>query len=369
MAYTTIDDPSQYFQVELYTDADATTDDTTSQTFDGNSDLQPDWMWFKSRSVVGNHGWMDTSRGKGGGTSFKTLFMSTADERTSSSGYDLTSMNSDGFSYGRPNQLDWAHNAPANNVVWAWKVNGGTTTSFSESGSNPGGARQVNTTAGISIITYTGTGSNGTVAHGLGAIPNLVIVKNRDGGTNDSFFSHWTNLPGTLGNDHVLYFNGTDGSVSNASGFNSTAPTSTNVTIGTNSATNTDGDNYVMYCITNIKGYSKVGRYKSNNNADGPYIYTGFRPAFILAKMDSSDGTSWRVYDHKRDGYNKANDFLSNNSTAVESTSASELDIMSNGFKLVQAEGDINFNSETCVYWAIAEHPFVTSKGVPVTAR
>ena len=144
MAYTTIDDPSKYFQVEIYTDGDATTNDTTSQTFDGNSDLQPDWMWFKSRNVVGNHGHMDTSRGKEGGTSFRTLFLTTADERTSSSGYDLTSMNSDGFSYGRPNQLDWAHSTPAQNTVWAWACNGGTRTTFNESGANPGGGRQVN---------------------------------------------------------------------------------------------------------------------------------------------------------------------------------------------------------------------------------
>ena len=365
MAYTTIDDPSAYFQTEIYTDGDATTNDTTSQTFDGNSDLQPDWMWFKSRNVVGNHGHMDTSRGKEGGTSFRTLFMSTADERTSSSGYDLTSMNSDGFSYGRPNQLDWAHSTPANNVVWAWKANGGTRTTFDESGANPGGGRQVNTTAGFAIIDYTGTGSNGTIAHGLPSTPNVVIVKNRDGGTSDSWFTHWTSLLGA--DNKILFWNNTDGASTNATAFNSTAPGSTNITVGTNSGTNADGNKYIMYAFTNIQGYSKFGKYTSNNNANGPFIYTGFKPAWVMVKMDTG-GTNWRIYDHKRQGFNGDNDFLMPSSTAVENTSASEMDLLSNGFKLVQAEGDANYNTETVIYAAFAEHPFVSSEGVPTTA-
>tara|TARA_B100001093_G_scaffold457823_1_gene469826 strand:- start:42 stop:1139 length:1098 start_codon:yes stop_codon:yes gene_type:complete len=365
MAYTTIDDPSKYFQVEIYTDGDATTNDTTSQTFDGNSDLQPDWMWFKSRNVVGNHGHMDTSRGKEGGTSFRTLFLTTADERTSSSGYDLTAMNSDGFSYGRPNQLDWAHDTPAQNTVWAWACNGGTRTTFNESGANPGGGRQTNTTAGFSIIDYTGTGSNGTIAHGLPATPSLVIVKNRDGGNSDSWFTHWTGL---LNDNQILYWMNTDGATANASAFNSTAPDSTNITVGTNSGTNKDGDKYIMYTFTDIQGYSKSGIYNSNNAAVGPFIHTGFRPAFIMLKM-TDGGSSWRLYDHKRVGYNRDNRFLSNNSTAVENTAASELDICSNGFKLVQAEGDINYNDSNVVYMAWAEHPFVSSTGVPTPAR
>jgi hypothetical protein len=365
MAFTTIDDPSEYFQVEIYSDGDATTNDTTSQTFDGNSDLQPDWMWFKSRNVVGNHGHMDTSRGKEGGTSFRTLFLSNTDERTSSSGYDLTAMNSDGFSYGRPNQLDWAHDTPAQNVVWAWKANGGTRTTFNESSNNPGGGRQVNTTAGISIIDYTGTGGNGTIAHGLGATPNLVIAKNRDGGNNDSWFTHWTGL---LGDDNILFWNNTDGNSANASAFNSTAPTSSNISVGTNSGTNKDGDKYIMYAFTDIKGYSASGKYRSNNNADGPFIYTGFKPAFVMAKM-LADGTSWRIYDHKRDGFNGSNDFIKANANEVESSDASEMDLVSNGFKLVQAEGDVNYNAADVIYMAFAASPFVSSEGIPTTAR
>ena len=370
MAYTTIDDPSVYHQTEIYTDGDATTDDTTSQTFDGNSDLQPDWMWFKSRNVVGNHGHMDTSRGKGGGTSFKTLFMTTADERTSSSGYDLTAINSDGFSYGRANQLDWAHGTPAQNTVWAWKANGGTRTTFNESSNNPGGGRQVNTTAGFAIIDYTGTGGNGTIAHGLPATPNVVIVKNRDGGNSDSWFTHWTGL---LNDNQILYWNNTDGAATNATAFNSTAPGATNITVGTNSGTNKDGDGYIMYAFTDIKGYSKSGKYVGNGDRDGAFVYTGFKPGWIMIKRTDDDGQNWYIADSARSPLNLVDNFLSTNTTAVEDTSGDTtdayFDIYSNGFKLRQDFSHLNASGATHVFLAFAQKPFVSSEGTPTTAR
>ena len=177
MAYTTIDDPSAYFQVDLHTgDGSGST-----ETFDGNSDLQPDLLWFKSRSVTGDHGWVDTSRSKPAGNSSFFILKSNSSngDQTVNSGTDFSAINSDGYTYGGVHHLDLATNT-SQNAVWGWKANGGTRTTNTESGDNPGGGYQANTTAGFSIVDYTGTGGNGTMAHGLGAVPTCMIVKNRD---------------------------------------------------------------------------------------------------------------------------------------------------------------------------------------------
>ena len=351
MAYTTIDDGSAHFQTATYTGNASTITITNS----GNSDLQPDWVWLKARDITQPHTIRDSTRGTN-----KFLYISTADEGTNTY---LTSFNSDGFSM---NATDNEVNGNSNTyVAWQWKAGGGSRTTFTESGNNPGGGRQVNTTAGYSIIDYVGTGGNGTIAHGLGAIPKLVFVKNRDGGTNDSWFTHWTGL---LGDNKVLYWNSTDSAATNASAFNSTAPTSTNITVGTNSATNTDGDNYIMYAFTDIKGYSDFGTYEGNGDASGPFIYTGFKPAFIMLKsVDSAQ--VWSIRDSGREPTNPAKLAIYANETGVESDHTNNsVDLLSNGFKLRNPYSE-NQNNETFTYMAFAEHPFVSSKGVPVTAR
>ena len=351
MAYTTINDPSAYFQAQTYT-GNAGVNNIVNE---GNSDLQPDWVWLKSTDLGQPHTIRDSTRGTN-----KFLYISTADEGTNTY---LTSFNSDGFSM---NATDNEVNGNSNTyVAWQWKAGGGSRTTFTESGNNPGGGRQVNTTAGYSIIDYVGTGGNGTIAHGLGAIPKLVFVKNRDGGTNDSWFTHWTGL---LGDNKVLYWNSTDGAATNASAFNSTAPTSTNITVGTNSATNTDGDNYIMYAFTDIKGYSDFGTYEGNGNASGPFIYTGFKPAFIMLKsVDSAQ--VWSIRDSGREPTNPAKLAIYANETGVESDHTNNsVDLLSNGFKLRNPYSE-NVNNETFTYMAWAEHPFVSSEGVPVTAR
>ena len=350
MAYTTINDPSAYFQAQTYT-GNAGVNNIVNE---GNSDLQPDWVWLKSRDLGQPHTIRDSTRGTN-----KFLYISTADEGTNTY---LTSFNSDGFSL---NATDNEVNGNGNTyIAWQWKANAGSRTTFTESSNNPGGGRQVNTTAGFSLIDYTGTGGNGTIAHGLGATPNLVFVKNRDGGTNDSWFTHWTGL---LGDNKVVYFNGTDGSTTNATAFNSTAPTSTNITVGTNSGTNTDGNKYIMYAFTNIQGYSKAGIYSGNGDADGAFVYTGFRPAWGLFKRtDSSD--NWHIKDNKRDPVNPADARLRVNSSEAEAQDQMEIDFLSNGFKMRDSDAEANADG-TYVYLAFAENPLVSSKGVPVQAR
>ena len=352
MAYTTIDDPSVYFQIALYTGNQT----ARSITNDGNSDLQPDWVWDKNRTTSGyHHNLYDSTRGTG-----KQLRVNTTDvEITQAQG--LTAFNSDGFSLGTD---DSSNKTSSEYVAWQWKANGGTTSSNSDGSITS--TVQANTTAGFSIVTYTGTGSNATVGHGLGATPKFVVVKNRDSSGN-SWFTHLTNILSDDGK--ILFFNNTDGESTNATAFNSTAPTSSVFSVGTNTGTNANTDDYVAYCFAEKQGYSKFGSYTGNGNADGTFVYTGFKPAMIIGKKSSADGNSWWIMDNKRPGHNVIQNYLQNNANDAESTGSNNLDFLSNGFKVRRTGGFINDSGATYIYMGFAEHPFVSSEGVPTTAR
>jgi hypothetical protein len=360
MAYTTIDDPSQYFQTDIHTgDGSGST-----ETFDGNSNLQPDFLWFKSRSVTGDHGWVDTSRSKpSSNNSFFILRSnSTGGDVTVNSGSDFTAMNSDGYTYGSVHYLDLATNN-SQNAVWGWKANGGTTSSNS-SGSITSTV-QANTTAGFSIVTYTGTGSSATVGHGLGAVPHWIIVKRRDSSSSWIVYHHKnTSAPET----DILELQATNATFDSSTYFNDTAPTSSVFTVNTSSDVNASSGNYVAYVFTEIQGYSKFGSYKGNGNADGTFIYTGFKPAFILGKNTSSAGNHWFINDNQR-GINGGANWIKADSNAAELTNLTNPDFLSNGFKMRNNNAIFNENNSTFVYLAFAEHPFVSSGGVPITAK
>jgi hypothetical protein len=348
MAYTDIDDPSAYFQTLLYTGNGA---DDRALVNDGNSDLQPDWIWFKERNSTSTHQWLDSSRGV-------NKALSSPDDGAEETYAYLSSFDSDGFTF---DQSDGSTNENTNTfVAWQWKANGGTTASNTDGSITT--TVQANTDAGFSIVTYTGTGSNATVGHGLGAVPDMVIVKRTSAADN------WgVQLANALGNTNALRLNLTDsyGGANGAGWWNDTSPTSTTVSIGTRSEVNTNTSTYIMYCFKNIQGYSKFGSYIGNGNANGTFVYTGFKPAWVMCKSTAST-SDWYIYDNKREGYNVDNDHLLANSTAAEAT-ADEIDMLSNGFKLRIAT-DPNV-AEAYVYMAFAEHPFVSSKGVPTTAR
>ncbi len=351
MAYTTIDDPSQYFQAQTYT-GNAGVNNIVNT---GNSDLQPDWVWLKSRDLGQPHTLRDSSRGTN-----KFLYIQTGAEGTNTY---LTSFNSDGFSL---NATDNEVNGNSNTyIAWQWKCNGGTTTSFTESGGNPGGDRQVNTTAGFSIIDYVGTGSAGTIAHGLGATPEWIIFKDRSGDGDNWFVYH----QGT-GNGGGVRFDTNAATGSDSNRFNNTSPNSTNFTVRASGGTNDDGKATIAYCFTPIKGYSKFGTYRGNGNANGNFVFTGFKPAFLITKKYSASD-HWKVYDTQRD---QANDGsltgLKVNANDNESDSGTRaIDLLSNGFKLRETDGDTNGVNQDYIFIAFAEHPFVSSEGVPVTAR
>jgi len=354
MAYTTIDDPSAYFQTLLYAGG------SSSYTNNGNSDLQPDWVWIKARNNAYEHKLWDSSRG----TTKLLVSNSTVAEATQSG---LTAFNSDGFSLGGDGG---SNDASTNFVAWQWKANGGTTASNTDGSITS--TVQANTTAGFSIVTYTGNGSSGaTIGHGLGAVPHLFIGKQRSNAENWIVYHHKnTSAPET----DFLSLNTTDATADNANAFNDTAPTSSVMTLGGKNEVNTSGRTYVGYFFTEKQGYSKFGSYTGNGDAtNGPFIYTGFKPAWIMQKRtDSAD--SWYMWDVKRaldsQGYVNRNDkYLQANSTGVQSTGAG-FDFLSNGFRPVSTNaGYINASGGTYIYMAFAEHPFVSSEGVPTTAR
>ena len=351
MAYTTIDDPSVHFQTDLY----AGNGSTQSITNDGNSDLQPDLLWIKSRSDSSFNALTDSTRG----TSKRIYSNSTAAEESHAD--RVTAFNSDGFSLGGSSLVNTNN---YNYAAWQWKANGGSVTTVGESGSNPGFTRQTNTDAGFSIIAYTGTGSNGTIAHGLPSTPELIIFKRRNA---DQVWATWHQ---GIGDDYKLVLNSTDAKDADGAFMNSTLPTSSNITVGGASVnTNADGGTYICYAFSPIQGYSKFGSYVGNGNSNGAFAYTGFKPAFVMIKRTDSTG-GWTIYDTKR-GYNGNNYELFPHSAEAEYTGTSyfEADILSNGFKLRLTDGQINAAGGTYIYMAFAENPFTTSTGIPTTAR
>ena len=352
MAYTTIDDPSAHFQTTTYTGSGSSGNAITNS---GNSDLKPDWLWIKSRSDTEQHTVYDSSRG-----STKRLMPDSTNGEYVNSTQGIQSFNTDGFTLG---ENDQNNKSSQTCVAWQWKANGGTTSSFAESGSNPGGNYQANTTAGFSIVTYTGTGSNGTVQHGLSSAPELVIVKQRDDNEHDwqtgsDFLTSWA---------YRLKLNDAVAEASVATSFNSTAPTSSVFTVGSNDDVNEDAHGYVGYCFHSVQGYSKIGKYTGNgSSSDGPFVYTGFKPAFFLIK--SLAAKNWHILDNKRNTINPVNLYLNPNNTDADGTFTFG-DFLSNGFKIRNNGNTFNNNGEVYLYYAIAEHPFVSSKGVPTTAR
>ena len=352
MAYTTIDDPSKYFQIALYT-GNAGTNNIVN---DGNSDLQPDWVWIKNRSTGGkDHGLFDSTRGT---TKQLNSNNNNAENTVSTS---LTAFNSDGFTLG----ADGGPNANSDShVAWQWKANGGTTSTNSSGSSNS--TVQANTTAGFSIVKRTGTGSAGaTYGHGLGAVPDVIINK---GLNTNEWYSYFKAIGGGT---HWIDLSGTGAKVDDANMWNDTDATSTLFTVGNSGGSNGSSVEYIAYCFTSIQGYSKFGSYTGNANDDGPFIYTGFKPKFAIFKASSASGEGWAIRDSARSPFNQMSHKLSANVNAAEGTTAddNDCDFLSNGIKLRSNDNQMNKTGTTFIYMAFAEHPFVSSEGVPVTAR
>ena len=252
-------------------------------------------------------------------------------------------------------------------MAWQWKANGGSTTTNDASATSVGtidSVYQANTTAGFSIVTFTGNGSSGaTVAHGLGAVPKTILIKSRNG-TNKSWNVYHSSIDAT----DAAQLDTTAAFYDSASYWNDTEPTSTVFSLGNSSETNESGKNFVVYCFAEIQGYSKFGSYVGNGDDNGPFVYTGFKPAWVLYKR-SSDTGNWRILDKERNTFNPINNEIYADLANAEAQDT-QMDFLSNGFKLRNGSSvGQNGNNSTYIYWAFAEHPFVSSEGVPVTAR
>jgi len=326
--------PQELFSPILYSGND-TTNNITGLGF------QPDLMLFKIRNTASSGMWVDTNRGR-----TKAFYSINADAEQTIA--NITAIGTDGFSLDGTSDFKANFNGSGNTyVTWAWRANGGTTSTNSTGTVNA--TQQVDPSGGFSISSYAGTGSSMTVGHGLSAEPKLTIIKDRDASVNWIVYTKL--IDGTL---DYLFLN--TSAAAGDSGF--TGPNSTIWNFdGESSYSNTSGRNYIMYNFTNIEGYLKVGTYAGNGNTDGAFVYTGFRPSFVMTKM--TDGSAeWTIFDNKRDTYNLSEHILQVDIHDAERTDLDEIDILSNGFKCRYNGGRTNQSSKNYIFLAFAKNPF-----------
>lgn len=324
-----------YITSTLYTGNGAT--QSINNTVNGVS-FQPDLVWIKSRSAATDHSLYDFVRG----VTLDIASNTTAAETTQATG--LTAFNTDGFTVGALAKLNT--NA-ATYVAWQWKANGAIATNTAGSITSQVSA---NVSAGFSVVTYTGTGANASVGHGLGVAPKMVIVKLR------SAVQNWGVYHASIGNTGAVFLNLTNATDTNIGYWNNTSPTSTVFSIGTGGTPNTNAGTYVAYCFAAVAGYSAFGTYTGNGLADGPFINVGFKPAFLMLKSSSAVET-WLMLDDTRNTFNPETLYLQPNAATAEAT-ATIADFLSNGFKLRIAGASGNASAATYIYAAFAENPF-----------
>ena len=336
MAYSSIAKPTDYFETKLWS-GNATDDRAIS-----GLDFAPDWVWIKNRTDTNSHAIFDTIRG-----ATKYIESDTTDAEATGSTF-LKSFTSDGFTLGTAGRV----NSSGNNYVgWSWSAGG---TASSNTDGSITSTVSANTTAGFSIVSYTGNATSGaTIGHGLGAVPSMIIAKRR------SAVENWAVYHQSRGASKYINLDRTTAEQSSTSRWNGTEPTSSVFSVNTHGSVNGNGDTYIAYCFAAKQGYSKFGSYTGNGSSSGPMVVTGFKPAMVICKASNTSG-DWKIFDNKRIGYNAANYRLYPNANTVE-TSDSLIDILSNGFKLKTSSDSINGSGNTVIYMAFAENPFVTA--------
>ena len=341
-----IDKPTDYFNTVLWTG-------------NGNSglaitgvDFKPDLTWIKERNQTRGHVLFDVVRGA------TYQFNPNSNATNVAVAESLKSFDTDGFTVGNATSVN--ENTKLY-VGWNWLAGGSGSSNTSGSINS---TVSVNATSGCSVVSYSANNTAGaTVGHGLGVVPKMILVKESTGSVND-----WTVYHVTQGNTTRGILNETNAWGSNAA-WNNTTPTSSVFTIGSGSVVNRSSSTYMAYCFADVQGFSKFGSYKGNGNANGTFVYLGFKPAFIIRKR--ADGAvDWRMDDNKRQSFNTIDFTLFPNKSNAETQSAGyAVDLLSNGFKVRGDSGNQNTNGGTYIYMAFAENPFVTSTGVPTTAR
>jgi len=347
MAYSSIIKPSTFMNPKIYTGNGG----TNAQTGVG---FKPDLTWIKNRNASGEgHHWYDIIRG----VTKRIRSDTTAAETTVSTG--LTAFGTDGFTVGSTAGV----NGNGNKIVsWNWKAGTSVSGNSGGSGTAKSYTGSVSTASGFSIIKYIGNGSSGhTIPHHLGAIPQWVVIKELPNA------SDWMGYHQVLGNTKTIKLNEPDTPVTGSGYWNNTTPTSSVVTLGSSGEINQNDTNYIMYAFSEKQGYSKFASYKGNSNANGTFIYTGFKPAFFMAKA-SGRSENWYIFDNKRDGFNDTNEQLYADTNGTES-GTDYIDILSNGIKFRYNSVGLNGSGENYIYIAFAENPFVASNFNAATAR
>ena len=350
MSYTNgLDKPTDYFNTVLYTGNGTDNHAITGVGF------QPDLVWGKARNAVLNN-WIQNS--VSGGTNY--MYVNATDAEATASTV-LKTFDSDGFTLGTATSWNGSGN---NYASWNWLAGG---TASSNTDGSITSTVSANTTSGFSIVSYTGSSSNSTVGHGLGSAPSMMIIKNR------SSSYEWAVYHKDLSANHNLYLNNTNASAQSDVGdlWVSTAPTSSVFTVGGNKIyVNYASENYIAYCFAEKKGYSKFGSYTGNGSTDGTFVYTGMKTSFVLLK-ETSNANNWMLFDNKRSAFNLMDDFISPDIADAETTgnANNRMDMLSNGFKIRGTGSATNRSGSNFIYMAFAENPFVTSTGIPTTAR
>jgi len=332
-AYTTIDNPELYFQTKIYS---GDGNDDRDIVFDvTDTTMQPNMLWSARRDSGDNKSIYDSVRGDG--KELRTAEGGAEYDRTN----NIQALNSNGFQVGDDGQV----NASGGTYVsWAWKESAD---------------------AGFDMVGYTGNETNRTISHSLSAVPHVMIIKNRESSFNWVTYHHRnTSAPET----DYLYLSTNAATDDFAGHFNDTAPTSSVFTVGTDTGVNKNSQNHINYLWSEKQGFSKFGSYEGNGNNDGPFCFTGFRPAWVMCKGTASN-REWVMHDNKRDAENVVDGTLYANTTDAEGTGTARMDFLSNGFKLREDGNNWNASGETYIYMAFAEAPFVNSNGVPGNAR
>jgi len=352
-----VKDGTKYFQSTLYEGNDS----TQSINQAGNSTFQPDWVWIKNRDAADAHALFDAVRGATEVLSSNVGGSGSASEATNDD--TLTGFESDGFALGDDVIVNTNNESY---VAWQWKANGAG--SSNEDGSINTTATSANTTAGFSILNFDPTGNAATVGHGLGVVPAMIITKARDqDGTT------WPVYHKDVGNTHYLRLSSNTIKQDSVNAWHDTTPTSSVYSVGVDGGdtNNTSTDAQVAYVFANVEGFSLASSFTGNGSADGPFIYTGFTPAFVMGKRATGSGNyfDWWIFDNKRLGYNLTNARLNSNDANPEDTGAGAIDILSNGFKIRTNTSSMNTSGDTMIFLALAEHPFGGDGAAPGTAR
>jgi hypothetical protein len=342
MPYSNIDKPNKYFVATPYTGDGANPRTVTTG-------LANDFVWIKSRTDGDDHRLVDSVRGA---SAFLESDSTLAEATTPA---NVLSFTSTGFTLSAGGAVNFNGETYAS---WAW-VGGGT--AVSNTAGSISSTVSANTTSGFSIVSYTGTGSNASIGHGLGSTPAMIICKSR------SDAEEWATYHQSLTYTKYIVLNSSAAAVSTARFYQ--APTSSLFYVDNGYGVNKSSATYVAYCFAEVKGFSKFGSYTGNGSTDGTFVYTGFKPAMVICKKTNASGTNWGIIDNKRaNSFNVISAMLNPNSSGTEGAN-NNCDFVSNGFKWKSSDGNSNASSDTYIYMAFADSPFVSSKGIPTTAR